>query len=184
MADKTRSLCNRFRWTFRSRSWQVKAKISFEQLGQYYVPILTFGAGDQNGYDKAQLVKAQNEFDLLYKATGGTDIGIKCLLSGYMDLYGLRKTTNIDFTDWSTGSFSETVDGNIENEFAVTFDLQGRPIRIVDADNHACDIDWDAAGGVVNVTHWFGTQAQYDALVSSGQIDANTLYFVEESSQS
>lgn len=122
---------------------QVKAQFTFEQLNNIYRPVLTLGAGDQNGNDKAKLAKEVGEFDLLYKTSSGTEIGMKCLLTGYLDLYGLRKTTNIDFSNWDNGTFTETVEGNVTNNYTVLIDSAGRPASITDAAGHVCTITWE-----------------------------------------
>lgn len=124
----------------------VKAKLAFLQnSGGTYLPTLVLGAGDGSGNDKARLLKDVGGLDLLYKAGSGAEIGVRCLLSGYMDLYGLRKTTALDFSNWANGSFSETVDGNITEQYAVTFDTLGRPAAITDGAGHVCAITWPQA---------------------------------------
>lgn len=123
---------------------RIKAKFNFENLNNVYTPVLTLGLGDQNGNDKTTIVKRQNEFDLLYKPSSGAEIGLKCLLDGHMDLFGLRKTTSMDFSNWSSGYFSETLDGVQDAvNYAVDFDLiSGRPVKITDADGNECNIYW------------------------------------------
>lgn len=121
----------------------VKARFAFLQNSAGdYLPTLVLGAGDGSGSDKARILKDVGGLDLLYKAQNGTDIGIKCLLSGYMDLYGLRKTANMDFSGWDRGYFSETLDGNVTNHYTVAFDAENRPVSITDAAGHVCTITW------------------------------------------
>lgn len=64
--------------------------------------------------------------------------------SGYTDVDGMRKTVKLDFSNFDNGKFYEMIEGN-DSTFAydVTFDEQGRPIKIKDiADNKECQIVW------------------------------------------
>lgn len=68
--------------------------------------------------------------------------GIHANGAGYMDLYGLRKPTRLDFSNWNLGFFEETVDGGANHAFLVDFDTQGRPVKITDGDGHETAVVW------------------------------------------
>lgn len=119
---------------------QVKRAITFEQMGEYYVPVDTFGLGDDAGNDKATLSKKQGGLELMYKTNAGTDIGLRLGSDGYADLYGLRKTTKLDFSGWNSGSFTESVDGDITETYEVKFDADGNPVSITDSAGHTTEL--------------------------------------------
>lgn len=120
----------------------VKAEFAFEEESGTYVPVLTLGAGDENGYTKGILHKSADGFDITFMDSEGNDTGIRMWSAGYMDLYNLRKPTEIDFSGWDNGYFSETLDGNITNGFVVDFDSQDRPHWITDGAGHETIIYW------------------------------------------
>ena len=120
----------------------VKAEFAFEAESGIYVPVLTLGAGDNNGYTKGILHKSADGFDITFMDSDGNDTGIRMWSAGYMDLYNLRKPTEIDFSGWDNGYFSETLDGNITNGFVVDFDSQDRPHWITDGAGHETVIYW------------------------------------------
>lgn len=120
----------------------IKAQFAFEQESGTYVPILTLGAGDENGRTKGILHKADDGFDITFTDTAGESLGLKMNSAGYMDLYGLRKPTELDFFGWNVGTFAETLDGGQTNTFIVDFDAEGRPIKITDGDGHETDVIW------------------------------------------
>ena len=120
----------------------VKSSYEFVQEGGTYVPMLTLGAGDNNGRTKAVLHKAADGFDLTFTTTAGEENGLKLWSAGYMDLYGLRKPTELDFSGWDTGFFSETLDGGQAGSYLVDFDAQGRPVKFTDANGHETDVIW------------------------------------------
>ena len=120
----------------------VKSEYAFNQENGTYVPMLTLGAGDNNGRTKAVLHKAADGFDLTFTTTDGTENGLKLWSAGYMDLYGLRKPTELDFSGWDYGYFSEELDGNLTGSFIVDFDGSGRPIKFTDGDGHETAVVW------------------------------------------
>lgn len=77
-----------------------------------------------------------------YTYTDSVASSIELSTAGYMDLYGLRKPTELDFSGWGNGFFEETVDGNISHAFLVDFDNSGRPIKITDGDGHETVVVW------------------------------------------
>lgn len=106
-------------------------------------PVLRLGAGDEQGHNFATVFKGTEGLELLYNDGNGKDLGMTCSRTGYTDLYGLRRPTEIDFSDWDAGYFSETLDGNVENGFAVTFDAEGRPVTFTDASGHETVVTWE-----------------------------------------
>lgn len=119
----------------------VKAQIAFELENGTYVPILTLGAGDNQGNSKGYLYKGVDALLLQYLNSAGDTVQISLGDDGYVDIYQLRRATEMDFSAWDSGTFSETLDGGLTASYLVDFDAQGRPIKIYDAD-HECDIVW------------------------------------------
>lgn len=121
----------------------VKRSIAFEQQGEQYVPVDVFGAGDSQGRQKGRLLKDTEGLLLGYQSQSGKDIGLHMGDDGYMDLYGLRKTTGLNFGEWDSGRFYERIDGDdTRYQYDVAFDAQGRPVKITDSDGHETIIDW------------------------------------------
>ena len=120
----------------------VKASQHFDMVGEYYLPVFTFGAGDGTGGNIAWLTKEAEALKLLYRTSTGKDLGLIMSNNGYMDAYGLRRTTFMDFSEWSFGKFSESLEGvDREIEYGVQFDDLGRPVKITEGE-HVCDIRW------------------------------------------
>ena len=120
----------------------VKSEYAFEQEGGTYVPQLIMGAGDNNGRTKGILHKAADGFDISFTDSNGDDQGIRMWSAGYMDLYGLRKPTELDFSGWDSGYFSEELDGQVIGSYLVDFDGAGRPVKITDGDGHETVVVW------------------------------------------
>jgi len=120
----------------------VKAEFSFFNESGTYVPKLVMGAGDNNGRTKGILHKAADGFDITFEDSNGNEQGLRMLSAGYMDLYGLRKPTELDFSGWNSGYFSEELDGQQTASWLVDFDSQGRPILITDGDGHETAVVW------------------------------------------
>lgn len=121
----------------------TKAQEAFEIKNSEYVPIFTFGAGDENGRNKGFIQKTPDGLDIVYTPTAGGEIGINALAEGYLDLSGLRKPTELDFSRWDNGLFTETVDGGGVNSWVITFDANDRPIKFIDGDGHETDVIWE-----------------------------------------
>ena len=120
----------------------VKAQFAFQQESQTYVPMLIMGAGDNQGYTKGILHKSADGFDISFTDSDGNDQGLRMNSAGYMDLYGLRKPTELDFSGWGAGYFSEELDGQQTSSWLVDFDAQGKPILITDGDGHETVVVW------------------------------------------
>ena len=120
----------------------VKASLAFQNESGTYVPQLIMGAGDNNGRTKGILHKAADGFDISFETTAGDVNGLKMWSAGYMDLYGLRKPTELDFSGWDYGYFSEELDGEQTGSFLVDFDAQGRPVKFTDGSGHETAVVW------------------------------------------
>lgn len=121
---------------------QVKRSISFEQIGEFYTPVDTFGVGDQAGNRIGHLIKSDTGLALSYKVADGSEIALTFNDTGYTDITGLRKPTALDFSGWDTGTFTETVDGEVTETYQVSFDGSGNPVSITDSVGHQTTITW------------------------------------------
>lgn len=123
---------------------QVKARFAFaRETGGAYTPTLTMGAGNAAGTNQAYLRKGTDGLELMYTANNSRQVGLKGTTDGYLDAYGLRRTTAMRFTDWDDGVFRERIEGQADAiEYHVEFDGQGRPVKISDNSGHATDIYW------------------------------------------
>ena len=119
----------------------LKAQFAYVRESGNYVPVLTLGAGDENGRNKGYFHKSADGLDILYTATSGSVIGLKALASGYLDLYGVRRTTSLDFSSFPLGYFQAVMDGNLAVNYGVDFDANGDPVRIYDS-THSMDVTW------------------------------------------
>ena len=110
------------------------------------VPTLVFGAGigDQSdpNLGRGFLRKDTDSLDLWYRADpGGGARNNGIFIGSYTDIVGLRKTAQINFSNWDNGTFSETIDGGITNSYTVAFS-GGVPVRITDAEGHITEVVW------------------------------------------
>ena len=122
---------------------QVKRSISFEQIGEFYTPVDTFGVGDQAGNRIGQLIKNDTGLMLSYKAADGSEIALTFLDDGYTDLTGLRKITSIDFSSLAGGTFAVTLEGISEAyQFGVNYGANGLPSEIIYPGGASCAITW------------------------------------------
>lgn len=124
----------------------VKRSMTFVLDGEtgQYLPIDVYGTGygkDDPDMGRGFLQKKKNSFDLWFHSITGKDLGV-FIGEQYTDIVGLRKTTALDFSGWDTGSFAETVDGDLTETYGVEFDSQGRPIKITDGDGHETTVNW------------------------------------------
>lgn len=122
---------------------QVKRSIAFDKLGDHYVPVDTFGAGDAAGRQCGRLVKDTDGLQMTYETQSGNVLGVRMGDDGYTDVYGMRKTTGMNFSEWEKGKFFERIDGDdTRYEYGVEFDAEGRPIKITDSAGHEMAIYW------------------------------------------
>lgn len=133
-------------WPVKVYSYEelVKSSQHFEMVGEHYLPIWTFGAGDQTGWNKGWLVKEAEAMKLLYRTGTGKDLGLVMNNTGYTDVYGLRRGTFLDFSELPFGKFYEMVEGlDKEYSYTVERDSLGRPVKIIDdEDGQALEVRW------------------------------------------
>jgi hypothetical protein len=125
----------------------LKAEIRFTEVihnnQAVKVPMFRLGSGDENGHNYALLYKDPGGLRIRYEDTAGRKIGMDCVKEGYTDLYGLRKPTELNFSEWDSGSFVETLDGDKVNAFTIEFDENDRPIRFTDGAGHETAVVWE-----------------------------------------
>lgn len=121
----------------------LKAAVRFETANGVKIPTFVFGAGVGDPLDpnkgKGFIRKNTASFDIWLH--GPADNGL--FIGEYTDIAGLRKTTEIDFSNWDSGSFTETVDGDVTHSFTVDFDAADRPVKITDAAGHETEVIWE-----------------------------------------
>lgn len=122
----------------------TKAAFEFDDDSGTYIPTIILGAGDELGRSQGYIRKDTNSLDLWYTGRDGDDRGVY-IAGDYVDIVGLRKTTEMDFSGWDNGGFSETIDGDITAAYTVDFDGQGRPVKITDGVGHETVIVWEAS---------------------------------------
>jgi len=118
----------------------VKTQLAFDLVSGTYIPTLILGAGSGTGLLQGYIRKAENELQMWYLNSQNKTRGI--YFGEYTDIVGLRQTTQMDFSQWDNGSFSEIVDGGNVNSYAVFFDGQNRPVKIRDAQGHETEVVW------------------------------------------
>lgn len=125
----------------------VKRSIAFEQDGNgTYTPVDVFGAGNADGTNKARMLKSADGLELLYTAANGFQAGLKADTSGYLDLYGMRRTVGLNFAGWDSGSFRERIEG-VDDAFVYgvefsTVDGAQVPVKIIYPDKTEMVIQW------------------------------------------
>ena len=125
----------------------VKANFYFAEVlhngNMVKVPVLRMGAGDENGHNYGLIYKYPGGMKLLYDDRNGKQIGMTASKEGYVDLYGLRKPTELDFSSWDSGSFTETLDEDVVNSFTIQFDASDRPVKFTDGAGHETVVVWE-----------------------------------------
>ena len=113
----------------------VKAQFAFEQQSGTYVPILTLGAGDENGRDKGYLLKGQNELMIRYLTGAGEYTDIR--MSDFVDAKH-RRLASCEI-DTVNGEVTYTVEGD-GNEYSLTFVVSGDTVTYTWPDGHSCEV--------------------------------------------
>lgn len=67
---------------------------------------------------------------------------VQVAADGYTDISGLRKVTALNLASWDNGSFTVTLDGGVTDHYTVSFDSDGRPVTVKDADGHVTTVTW------------------------------------------
>lgn len=122
----------------------ITRSIHYEMVEGNYAAIDMFGAGDGAGGNRGWITKVFDNFRMIYRTTNQQDIGIVMNNSGFMDLYGLRRTSFLDLSEVPTGKLYEYIDG-IDQEYSWTIerDSKNRPVKIIDdLDGHVCQVRW------------------------------------------
>lgn len=122
----------------------VKRSTHFEMVNDLPGVIDTFGVGDGDGGNRGWIVKSIDGMQVLFRTSNKQDIGVTMNNSGYMDLYGMRRTSLLDLSEVPFGKLYELVDG-IDTEFSWTIerDASNRPIKVIDdIDGHVCQVRW------------------------------------------
>ena len=164
---------------------QVKGRFSFvteTEGGQTYtVPVLKLGYGSDAGgvNGTAKLVKHASGLEMSYVTGSGKQLGMWQRGEGYLDLVGLRKPTELDFSHWNpvngAGQFTETRDGGIESTYYVRFDQSGYPVSVTDDTGHVTTVRWDRE--LTYLSYVEGTGTQY---IDTGyQVKANSRFVLE-----
>ena len=127
-----------------------KRCIRFDMIDELPGVIDTFGVGDGEGGKLAWIVKSATYFSMIYRTSQYSafgerrDIGVQMNDSGYMDLYGVRRTSLLDLSEVPTGKLYEMVDG-IDQEYSWTIerDSTNRPVKVIDdIDGHETQVRW------------------------------------------
>lgn len=119
----------------------VKGSVALQNSGGVYVPEITLGAGDGNGNSRGFIWKDTDNLNIQLMNSEGDPVSIVLGDDGYVDVDKFRRATEMNFSGWSGGFFTEELDGAISVNYFVEFDNQERPIRIYDQ-THSCDIVW------------------------------------------
>ncbi len=121
----------------------VRAQLTFapDGGGGEALPQLILGEGDGNGNSRGYLWKDTENLNIQLVNSAGDPVSIVLGDDGYVDVDKFRRATEMDFSGWSGGFFTEELDGAVSVGYMVDFDGQGRPIRIYDQ-THSCNIVW------------------------------------------
>lgn len=123
---------------------QIKREITFEQDSSgTYNPVEIIGAGNGKDGNQGKIVKTADGLEISYTTSMGVELSITMSNYGYIEINGLRKTSQLDFSGWDSGSFSELLDGATDADgYSVSFDSAGRPTKITDGAGHSMSITW------------------------------------------
>ena len=119
----------------------VKGSVALQNSSGVYVPEITLGAGDGNGNSRGFIWKDTDNLNIQLTNSEGDPVSIVLGDDGYVDVDKFRRATEMDFSGWAMGYFTEDLDGDVSVGYLVDFDEFGRPVRIYDQ-THTCDIVW------------------------------------------
>lgn len=100
-----------------------------------------FGDGTSSGLGRGYLEKLGLSFDIYNLGSDGVKRGM-FMGDKFVDIFGLRQTTELDLSGYDRGVIIETVDGGIVNRLDITFDDEGDPTIITDNAGHARRLKW------------------------------------------
>lgn len=120
---------------------QVKAEIAFEPDGQYYVPKIVLGAGDNHGNSRGYIYKRQTDLLMRYVTTNGKNVDIQFSDEGYVDALHRRLSyLHIDRDQYGTGgTIYYQVEGNNTMHTLEFVEIDG-VIRYTWPDGHVCEV--------------------------------------------
>lgn len=122
----------------------VKRAIQFDDVDGAPSVVDLFGAGDGEGGKRGWIIKSINDMRMIYRTSEKKDTGVIMHDSGFMDLYGVRRTSLLDLSEVPFGKLYEMVDG-IDQEYSWTIerDANNRPVRVIDdLDGHVTQVRW------------------------------------------
>lgn len=123
---------------------QIKREITFEQGSDgTYNPVEIIGAGNGKDGNQGKITKTADGLVITYTTSMGVELSITMSNDGYIEINGLRKTSQLDFSGWDSGTFTELLDGASDADgYSVSFDSAGRPTKITDGAGHSMSITW------------------------------------------
>ena len=78
---------------------------------------------------------------MILKTSRGTINGM-VIGDDYTDIYGLRRTTKLDMSQYDRGVITEHIEGGITNRLDITFNDEGDPVLIADSAGHSMEVVW------------------------------------------
>ena len=120
----------------------VKASIRFDTVDGVALPVISLGAGDENGNSKGTIYKATDGLYINYLTSGAAEIGVKLTDAGFVDIVKQRRPTGYDFSTIGSGYFTETIDGGGTTRYDVTVNASGYITKITDPDGHETVVTW------------------------------------------
>lgn len=108
----------------------------------------TFGQGAGTNaageiVNQGWLQKTTSKFFMRYRTEQGKEIGIVMNNDGFTDLYGMRRTVGLNFSEWDKGIWGVRLEGVEERlDYSVTLNNEGVPVKITYPDGTDCPIYW------------------------------------------
>lgn len=120
---------------------QVKAEYAFAQDGQYYVPQIVLGAGDNHGNSRGYIYKRQTDLLMRYVTTNGKNVDIQFSDEGYVDALHRRLSyLHIERDQYGTGgTIYYQVEGNNTMHTLEFVEIDGL-LRYTWPDGHVCEV--------------------------------------------
>ena len=120
---------------------QVKAEYAFAQDGQYYVPQIVLGAGDNHGNSRGYIYKRQTDLLMRYVTTNGKNVDIQFSDEGYVDALHRRLSYLHIMRDQvgTGGTIYYKVEGNDTMHTLDFVEIDGL-LRYTWPDGHVCEV--------------------------------------------